>query len=104
MRQRQIKKHVPQRTCIGCREIKPKRELIRLVHVDNGKVEIDSTGKKAGRGVYLCLSSSCWELGLKRDRPEYALRTKLTIQNRHELALYGKSLPPKQEVSEAAKV
>ena len=63
-------KHVPQRTCIGCREIRPKRELIRVVRTESG-VEIDPTGKKSGRGTYLCKTKSCWDAALKNILKTY---------------------------------
>lgn len=86
-------KHVPQRTCVGCRTTKAKRELIRLVHTGNGSVEVDAEGKKAGRGAYLCHRQSCWEVGLKKNRLEYALRTKLSVENLQTLREYAKTLP-----------
>lgn len=86
-------KHVPQRTCIGCREIKPKRELIRIVRSESGGVAIDPTGKRAGRGVYLCKAKTCWEAGLKKERLDRALRTKIAVEDRRELARYGDMLP-----------
>jgi predicted RNA-binding protein YlxR (DUF448 family) len=98
-----IRNHVPQRTCIACRETKAKRELIRLVQVAGEGVEVDPTGKKAGRGTYLCPSPSCWEIGLKRDRLERALRTKIAPQNRYELALYTKNLPQRGDGGESGK-
>lgn len=58
------RKHVPQRTCVGCRAVLPKRSLIRIVRRPDG-VQIDPTGKLAGRGAYLHDQKSCWELGLK---------------------------------------
>jgi len=85
-----ISKHIPQRTCVACRKVKTKRELIRLVRISNGNVEIDLSGKKAGRGTYLCQSPECWEVGLKRDRLEHNLRTTLTQENRQQLIKYGK--------------
>jgi len=85
-----ISKHIPQRTCVACREVKTKRELIRLVRISNGTVEVDPSGKKAGRGAYLCQSPECWEDGLKRGRLEYNLRTALTQENRQQLIRYGK--------------
>jgi len=85
-----ISKHIPQRTCVACRKVKTKRELIRLVRISNGTVEVDPSGKKAGRGAYLCQSPECWEDGLKRDRLEYNLRTALTQENRQQLIRYGK--------------
>jgi len=85
-------KHVPQRTCVACRTVKLKRELVRLVHVSNGSVEIDASGKKEGRGAYLCRARECWEIGLKGSRLEYALRATLTQDNREGLMRYGQSL------------
>jgi len=86
-------KHIPQRTCIACRTAKPKRELIRLVHTSDGIVEIDTTGKRAGRGAYLCPLRECWETGLRGNRLEHALRTSLSRDNREQLIRYGKDLP-----------
>ena len=57
-------KHIPQRTCVGCRKVLSKRELLRLVRTSSG-VELDPTGKLSGRGVYLHNLRSCWEHGLK---------------------------------------
>ena len=85
-----ISKHIPQRTCVACRKVKTKRELIRLVRISNGTVEVDPSGKKAGRGAYLCQSPECWEDGLKRGRLEYNLRTALNQENRQQLIRYGK--------------
>ena len=78
-------KHVPQRTCLGCRQIKTKRELIRIVRTPDGEIEIDTGGKKAGRGAYLCKSPECWEQAIKGNRLEYALRGKLPRDNRENL-------------------
>ncbi|HHT84280.1 MAG: RNase P modulator RnpM [Bacillota bacterium] len=49
----------PQRTCLGCREVKPKRELLRIVRTPEGGVEFDPTGKKLGRGAYVCPKADC---------------------------------------------
>jgi hypothetical protein len=81
-------KHLPQRTCIACRQIKEKKALIRLVRAENGVAEIDISGKKPGRGAYLCPNKVCWELVLKKNRLEYALRTKLGDDNRQILIEY----------------
>ena len=78
-----IRKHIPQRTCVACRKVRAKRELIRLVRASDGSVEVDTTGKKAGRGAYLC--PECWDTGLKGSRLEYALRTTLTADSRRGL-------------------
>ena len=85
-------KHVPQRTCIGCREIRPKRELIRIVRTESG-VEIDPTGKRSGRGTYLCKTKSCWDAALKKEHLDRALRTKTTAKDKKGLALYAEMLP-----------
>ena len=81
-------KHLPQRTCIACRQVKEKDELIRLVSTENNIVEIDVLGKKPGRGAYLCPQKNCWDLALRRNRLEYALRTKLCDDNRQTLHNY----------------
>jgi predicted RNA-binding protein YlxR (DUF448 family) len=81
-------KHLPQRTCIACRQIKEKKALIRLVRAENGVAEVDISGKKPGRGAYLCPKKVCWELVLKKNRLEYALRTKLSDDNRQILIGY----------------
>ena len=78
-------KHLPQRTCIACQQIKEKKALIRLVRAENGATEVDISGKKPGRGAYLCPNKVCWELALKKNRLEYALRTKLSNDNRQIL-------------------
>ena len=78
-----IRKHIPQRTCVACGKVRAKRELIRLVHSSNGSVEVDISSKKVGRGAYLC--PECWESGLKSSRLEYALRTTITNANREQL-------------------
>ncbi len=85
-------KHIPQRTCVACRKVKAKRELVRLVRNADEIVEVDTSGKKAGRGAYLCPMRECWEVGLKGGRLEHTLRTTLTQNNREQLVQYGKSL------------
>lgn len=84
-------KHIPQRTCVACGEVRPKRELVRLVRVSCG-VEVDPSGKKAGRGAYLCPMPACWQAGLRKGRLEYVLRTTLTEDNRQQLMKYGQEL------------
>jgi predicted RNA-binding protein YlxR (DUF448 family) len=85
-------KHPPQRTCIACRQTKEKKALIRLVSTENGTAEIDIFGKKPGRGAYLCPQKTCWELALRKNRLDYALRTKLCDDNRQSLREYGHNL------------
>jgi predicted RNA-binding protein YlxR (DUF448 family) len=85
-------KHIPQRTCIACGKVRPKRELIRLVRVADGGVEVDSGGRQSGRGAYLCPAGDCWVVGLKEGRLEHALRTAISPDNRERLRKYGQEL------------
>ncbi|MBK8045781.1 MAG: YlxR family protein [Anaerolineales bacterium] len=89
-------KHVPQRTCVACREVAGKRGLIRLVRTEAG-VEIDPTGKRSGRGASLHAIRTCWHPGLKGNRIEQALRLKLSPENRRSLLEYAQSLPETDE-------
>jgi predicted RNA-binding protein YlxR (DUF448 family) len=96
IRPQAVRKHVPRRTCIACREVAGKRELVRLAASSDGVV-IDTAGRMPGRGVYLCPVSICWEKALKGNRIEYGLRTRLSAADRQTLAEYGRSLPEKEE-------
>lgn len=53
-------KKIPMRMCVGCKELKPKKELVRIVVLPTGVIELDRTGKKSGRGVYVCDSMDCF--------------------------------------------
>lgn len=83
---------IAQRTCVACRQIRAKRELVRLVRTPGGDIEIDNTGKKPGRGAYICPTRGCWEEALKGKRLEHALRSNLTHDNREQLIKDGKDL------------
>jgi predicted RNA-binding protein YlxR (DUF448 family) len=85
------RKHVPQRTCVGCRAVLPKRTLIRIVRGPNG-VQVDLTGKSPGRGAYLHDQRVCWERGLKGALAN-ALRVDLTVEDRERLLAYLQTLP-----------
>lgn len=61
-------KKIPQRTCLGCGETKPKQELIRIVKQSDGKIFIDKTGKANGRGAYICNNVSCLDKAIKSKR------------------------------------
>lgn len=87
----QRKKHIPQRTCVGCRTVIQKRQLVRIVRSPDG-VKIDPTGKLAGRGAYLHERRSCWERGLK-GALAHALKTEFTIEEQERFRAYLKSLP-----------
>ena len=97
-------KHVPMRTCIACRENKPKRELLRVVRTPDGHVQLDASGKKAGRGAYLCAKLSCWEIALKRKRLENEFEVTISPEDREALDAFVATLPtddpaPAEEVS-----
>ena len=85
-------KHIPQRTCIACRKTGEKREFIRLVCLPETEVEVDLTGRKPGRGSYLCINRKCWDLALRSGHIERALRTQLTAENKEKLVNYAKGL------------
>jgi uncharacterized protein len=78
-------KHVPQRTCIVCREKTDKRRLRRLVRTTDGVV-VDASGRLAGRGAYLCDRPTCWDRALQSGVLERALRTTLSPETRIALA------------------
>ncbi len=71
-------KHVPQRTCLGCRQVQSKRTMIRVVRTPEGQIVIDRTGKQNGRGAYLCPRQACWQAALKGDRLSQALQVEIT--------------------------
>ncbi|MGD0205017.1 MAG: YlxR family protein [Dehalococcoidia bacterium] len=85
-------RHIPQRTCVACRHTTAKRELVRIVRTPQGTVEVDPTGKKSGRGAYLCKAQQCWQLALKKERLDHALKAKLTSQEKEALLEYARSL------------
>ena len=68
-----IVKKIPERKCMGCNEKLPKKELIRVVRTPDGEVLLDTTGKKSGRGAYICPRVSCYEKALKTKRLERCL-------------------------------
>jgi uncharacterized protein len=94
-------RHVPQRTCAACRQVRPKRELLRIVRTPDGHVVLDPTGKKSGRGTYLCARRSCWDLALKKGRLEQALNVTLLPEDRAALEAYRETLPPEDEPAPA---
>ena len=63
-------KKIPMRMCLGCGEMKPKRELIRVVKSKEGDISLDLTGKKSGRGAYICKSVECFEKARKESLKE----------------------------------
>jgi uncharacterized protein len=78
-------KHIPQRTCVVCRETNAKRTLTRIVRTADEGVQVDPSGKKNGRGAYLCEQVTCWQRAVDSDVLEKALRTTLTPEDRQRL-------------------
>ena len=70
---RNVPKKIPMRQCVGCREMRPKKELVRVVKSPEGAISLDFRGKAPGRGAYLCPNSEC----LKRARKSRALERAL---------------------------
>lgn len=60
-----MQKKIPMRQCVGCREMKPKRELVRIVRSPEGEVSVDLTGRKSGRGAYICRDDNCLKKSIK---------------------------------------
>lgn len=85
-------KHIPQRTCIACRVVKPKKEMIRLVNTGVNGIQLDRQGRQAGRGAYLCRLPDCWETGINGSKLERALRGTLTADSRQRLVYELKEL------------
>ncbi len=59
---------IPMRMCLGCQQMKPKKELLRIVRTPEGAVELDPTGKRNGRGAYLCSNLNCYQTAVKERR------------------------------------
>jgi len=71
---------IPMRMCVGCREMKPKKELLRAVRSPDGEVTLDDTGKKAGRGAYVCYDAACLRRALRQKQLDRALETHLSAE------------------------
>jgi predicted RNA-binding protein YlxR (DUF448 family) len=91
-------KHIPQRTCVGCRTVLAKRTLTRIVRQPD-VVFVDHTGKMNGRGAYLHDQKSCWEKGLKGGLAN-ALKVTLTTEDRQMLEKYMANLPEESAVTQ----
>ena len=73
----QVQKRIPMRQCTGCREMKPKREMIRVVRSPEGSVSLDFKGKAPGRGAYICPDEACLKKALKSRALEHALEVSI---------------------------
>jgi len=73
-------RHVPQRSCVACRQVRTKSELVRIVRTPQGEVQLDETGKLAGRGAYVCRDQRCLEQGVKQNKLGRALGAPITAE------------------------
>jgi len=85
-------KREPLRTCVACRQVKTKRELVRLVRTADGTIEVDETGKTNGRGAYICRKAACWEQALEGNRLEHTFRSAVKQDNRDRLKARASTL------------
>jgi len=90
-------RHIPQRTCVACRRTTAKRELVRIVRTPEGGVEVDPTGKRSGRGAYLCATPDCWRLAVQKGRLDRALKTTVSARDKEAILQHTQSLAPEPE-------
>ncbi len=86
-------RHIPQRTCIVTRQTGDKRGLIRIVRTPEGRIEVDPTGKKNGRGAYLTADRAIWERALKGNVLGRALKVDINPEDMATLQAYAEILP-----------
>ena len=91
-------KKIPMRMCVSCREMQPKKELVRVVRTPEGAVILDATGRANGRGAYLCKKSACLEKAIKSRALERALENKIDSETydtlRAQFAQYHEQQAP----------
>jgi predicted RNA-binding protein YlxR (DUF448 family) len=89
-------RHIPQRTCIVTRQTGDKRGLVRIVRTQAGRVEVDLTGKKNGRGAYLTADRAIWEKALAGNILARALKVEIDPDDLVALRAYAESLPQEE--------
>lgn len=80
-------KKIPMRMCVGCRQMYPKKELLRIVKGDNEILELDTTGKKNGRGAYVCAKTDCLHQAIKQRQLQRALESELNKETIEDLEI-----------------
>ncbi|MBE5776978.1 MAG: YlxR family protein [Clostridiales bacterium] len=78
-------KKIPMRMCVGCREMKPKKELLRVVKSPENVVSLDVTGRKPGRGAYVCKNAECLEKAIRQRQLERAFECAISEETRDAL-------------------
>lgn len=86
-------KHVPQRMCVTCRDRSAKLALTRIVRSPEGEIAVDPTGKRNGRGAYLCDDPRCWERALHSGGLSRALNSEITPMAAEQLRAHAATLP-----------
>lgn len=86
-------KSKPVRMCVGCREMKDKRSLIRVVKTPNGEIKIDGTGKLSGRGAYVCRDTACLQKAIKSKGLEKSLKIAISDEIKDQLVAMLEDLP-----------
>lgn len=93
---------IPMRMCVGCRQMKPKRELLRVVKSPEGVVSLDLTGRKPGRGAYVCASEACFLRAVKQKQLERAFSSPVDASVRDGIAGQIKALAAQQAAQAAS--
>ncbi|UOF89392.1 YlxR family protein [Fodinisporobacter ferrooxydans] len=93
-----VQKRISLRKCVGCQEMKPKRSLIRVVHTPADTIELDPTGRKTGRGAYVCRTAQCFLAAKKKKALDRSLKVSVPDQVYDELSA---NVPPEEEENES---
>ena len=86
-------KKIPMRMCVGCREMKPKKELLRVVRSPEGEISFDLTGRKPGRGAYVCHSQECLLRAVKQKQLERTFSAPISDEVRDALTAQIADIP-----------
>lgn len=90
-------KKIPLRMCVGCREMKPKKELLRVVRSPEGAVSLDTTGRKPGRGAYVCRNRECLARAIKQKQLERTFECPLSAETHQALLEAMNALGDKEQ-------
>lgn len=94
-------RHVPLRSCAICGVKTSKRDLVRIVLTPEGECAVDPTGKRSGRGTYLCQKRECWDRAVSTGRLAHALRGEIRTADKERLAEYAQTLAPAAEAPQS---
>ena len=95
-------RHVPMRTCTGCRQERPKRDMVRIVRTPEGAVVLYRSGKRSGRGAYICPRLECWNKALPTGSLAHVLKAQISAEDLAELHRIAAAYPAAAETTEAA--